>query len=169
VADGVAAYFPLAVGNEWTYLDQSPQAPGDAPRRRTVRILSRSADGFFVDSEKGELRPAGPCIQDRVRRILCAPLEVGASWSSVVSLTSTEHYRIAAVDETVTTPAGTFPGCVRVRGSNRAAEDVENVLEIAYAPGVGPVRIETFAVVNGKPVPQVRGELAAYHLEERPR
>jgi hypothetical protein len=166
---GAEAYFPLAVGNEWTYLDRSPQLPADAPRRRTVRILSRNAEGYFVDSEKGELRFVPPCVQDRVRRLVCAPLDVGASWSSVVSVTSTEHYRIAAVGETVTTPAGTFEGCLRVRASNRAGEDVENVLEIAYAPGVGPVRIETFAVVKGKPVPQVRAELAAYHLEERPR
>jgi hypothetical protein len=168
-AEGAETYFPLAVGNEWTYLDRSPQLPPDAPRRRTVRILSRNAEGYFVDSEKGELRSVPPCVQDRVRRLLCAPFEVGASWSSVVSVTSTEHYRIAGVGETVTTPAGTFAGCVRVRASNRAADDVENVLEITYAPGVGPVRIETFAVVKGKPVPQVRAELAAYHLEERPR
>jgi hypothetical protein len=164
-----AAFFPLAVGNEWTYLDRSPQTPGDAPRRRTVRILSRDADGYYRDSEKGELRVVPPCIQDRVRRIVCAPFEVGASWSSVVGLGSTERYQIAAVGETATTPAGTFEGCLRVRARNRAADDVENVLEITYAPGVGPVRIETFAVVKGKPVPQVRAELAAYHLEERPR
>jgi hypothetical protein len=168
-AQDAAGYFPLAVGNEWTYLDRSPQVAGDAPRQRTVRILSRNAEGYYLDSEKGELRSVPPCVQDRVRRLLCAPFDVGATWSSVVSVTSTEHYRIAGVGETVATPAGTFAGCVRVRASNRAAEDVENVLEITYAPGVGPVRIETFAVVKGKAVPQVRAELASYRLEERPR
>jgi hypothetical protein len=164
-----AAFFPLAVGNEWVYLDRTPQVAQEGPRRRTVRILSRTSDGFYADSERGELRVVPPCIQDRVRRILCAPFERGASWSSVVSLSSTERYQIAAVGETVATPAGTFEGCLRVRARNRAGEDVENVLEISYAPGVGPVRIETFAVVKGKQVPQVRAELESYHLEERSR
>ena len=33
------------------------------------------------------------------------------------------------------------------------------LLEMTYAPGVGPVRIETFAVVGGKASPQVRAWL----------
>jgi len=132
-----------------------------------VRILSRDAQGYFHDSDRGVLRASRDCLEDRARRILCAPFEVGHSWSSVVSVTSTEHYEIAGVGETIRVAAGTFDGCVRVRARTRAGPDAENVLEISYAPGVGPVRIETFAVVQGKAAPQVRAELASYRTEEK--
>jgi hypothetical protein len=162
------AYFPLAVGNEWVWEDQSPALP-EAKRGalRTVRIEARTADGFFRDGERGELKAAGPCIQDRVRQILCAPFTPGASWRSVVSVSSTEKYEIAAVGETVETPAGTFRGCVRVRALNRAAPGADLVNEISYAPGVGPVRIETFAVIKGQAAPQFRALLRRYRVEAR--
>lgn len=163
--DGIAAYFPLAVGNQWTWLDRSPSTPADAVARRTVRILSRDAEGYYLDSDKGALKAAGPCIQDRLRRILCAPFTPGRTWTSVVSVTSTEHYEIAGVGETVRVPAGSFEGCVRVRARNRAGPATESQLEISYAPGVGPIRIETFAVSQGKAALQVRAELESFHLE----
>ena len=143
-----ADFFPLSIGNEWVYRDESPALP--AERRgaeRTVRILDRTADGYFRDNERGELRADPDCVHDRSRRLLCAPIEKGRSWSSVVSVSSTERYEIAGVGEAVETPAGKFQGCVRVRGHNRASPGTEHVLEITYAPGVGPVRLETFAVV----------------------
>lgn len=166
-ARGPADYFPLAVGNSWTYVDESPALPADrrgAPR--TVRILSRDPDGYFHDDERGELRADPDCLHDRVRRLLCAPVEKGRTWTSVVSVSSTERYEIAAVDESVTTPAGTFAGCVRVRANNRAGA-TDHVLEITYAPGVGPVRIETYAVVGGAVTPQVRAVLGSYRVGAR--
>lgn len=160
----VAEYFPLAVGNEWTYTDLSPSLPAGKGARRTVRILARTADGYFRDNERGELRVDGDCVRDRVRRILCAPFTLGASWTSVVSIDSTERYEIAARDETVETPAGRFRGCVRVRARNRATPTTEHVLEISYAPGVGPVQLETYAVVDGNVTPQVKAVLQSYRL-----
>jgi len=38
------------------------------------------------------------------------------------------------------------------------------ILETTYAPGVGPIRIETFALVEGRKVPQVRAELASHRV-----
>jgi hypothetical protein len=163
-----ADYFPLAVGNEWVYRDDSPALP---PERRgtprTVRILERTGDGYYRDNERGELRADGDCLHDRSRRLLCGPIAPGTSWSSVVSVSSTERYEIAAVGETVSTPAGKFDGCVRVRAHNRAARGTDHVLEITYAPGVGPVRIETFAVVGAQATPQVRAVLERYRVEVR--
>ncbi len=164
-----ARYFPLAVGNEWTWADRSPQQPGAAPKTRTVRILSRDADGFYLDNERGALQASGGCIRDRSRRILCAPLEQGHAWSSVLSLTSTEHYRIEATGVPVKVPAGTFADCVVVRARNRAGDDADTVLEIAYAPGVGPVRLETWVEVKGRRIPQVRAELLSYRTERSSR
>jgi hypothetical protein len=164
VAATPAEYFPLAVGNTWTFLDRSPQQK--EPMRRTVRIVRRASDGYFVDDQRGELRADADCLHDRARRLLCRPIEPGASWSSVVSVSATERYEIAGVDELVTVPAGTFRGCVRVRSQLRGGK-VEQVAELTYAPGVGPVRLETFAIVNGVVSPQVRGELESYRLQER--
>jgi hypothetical protein len=168
-ASDPTAYFPLAVGNEWTWIDRSPQAGPGGAKRRTVRIVSRNQEGYFVDDARGELRVAHGCIQDRVRRILCAPFDLDRSWSSVVSETSTERYQVAATGLAATVPAGTFEGCILVRARTRAAEDAEMILETTYAPGVGPVRIETFALVNGRRIPQVQAELASHRIERTSR
>jgi len=163
-----ADYFPLAVGNEWVYRDESPALPPDRQgAARTVRILERTRDGYFRDNERGELRADPDCLHDRARRLLCGPIAPGKSWSSVVSVSSTERYEIAAVGEAVATPAGRFEGCVRVRAHNRASASTNHVLEITYAPGIGPVRIETSVVVDGKVTPQIRAVLERYRLEGR--
>ena len=161
-----ADFYPLAVGAEWVWEDQSPQLPAGHPSLRTVRVLGRSDDGYFRDSARGELRQ-GVCIEDRARSLLCGPIQVGTRWTSVVSPTSTERYEIVAVGERVVTPAGTFEGCVRVRANTRAAADTELLNEISYAPGVGPVRIEVITVGKGTAVTQFRAVLRAYRAGGR--
>jgi hypothetical protein len=156
-----ADFYPLAVGAEWTWEDQSPQLPAGRPAYRTVRVLERTADGYFKDSARGELR-VGACLEDRSRSLLCGPVAAGTRWSSVVAPTATENYEIVAIGERVVVPAGAFDGCVRVRSNTRAAPDTELINEISYAPGVGPVRIEVITVVGGKAVPQFRAVLRAY-------
>jgi hypothetical protein len=158
------AYFPLAVGNEWTWIDRSPAAGAATSKQRTVRIVSRDAEGYYVDDARGALKVAHGCIQDRVRRILCAPFDVERSWLSIVSETSTERYQIAATGLTAAVPAGTFDDCILVRARNRAGGDAEVILETTYARGIGPVRIETFALVGGRKVPQVKAELASHRI-----
>ena len=156
-----ADYYPLAVGSEWTWEDQSPQLPAGPPSLRTVRVLERTRDGYFRDSGKGELRP-GACIEDRSRALLCGPIAVGTTWTSVLSPTSSERFEIVSIDERVVTPAGTFEACVRVRAVTRAAAGTELINEISYAPGVGPVRIEVITVAQGRAVPQFRAVLRGY-------
>ncbi len=161
-------YFPLAVGNEWTYRDVSPSLPADRQgTTRTVRILEHTRDGYYRDNERGELRADPDCVHDRSRRLLCAPLEPGKTWASVVSVSSTERYEIAAVGEVVQTPAGRFENCVRVRAHNRASATTDHVLEMTYAPGVGPVRLQTFVIVEGKVTPQVSAVLERYRVQGR--
>jgi len=154
-------YYPMAVGAEWTWEDQSPQLAAGRPSLRTVRVLERTPDGYFRDSGRGELRP-GSCIEDRSRALLCGPIAVGTTWTSVLSPTSSERFEIVAIDERVATPAGTFEACVRVRAVTRAGAGAELINETSYAPGVGPVRIEVITVANGKAVPQFRAVLRAY-------
>jgi hypothetical protein len=162
-AGGLADFYPLAVGNEWVWDDVSPQlAGGGRKAARTVRIVERGADGFFRDSERTELRADGACVRDRIRRLLCAPLAVGTSWKSVVSVSSTERYEIVGIGERVEVPAGRYEGCVRVRAHNRAGASTEHVMEMTFAPGVGPVRLETWALVDGVAAPQVRAVLRSF-------
>jgi hypothetical protein len=163
VGGGAAGFFPLAVGNEWVWDDVSPQLPsGGRPSARTVRIVERTADGYFRDNERTELRADGECVRDRLRRLLCAPIAVGNGWKSVVSVSSTERYEIVGVGERVDVPAGRFDGCIRVRAHNRAGASSEHVMELTYAPGVGPVRLETWAVVGGVAAPQIRAILRSF-------
>src|SRR5512144_3175463 len=92
-AQAPAEYFPLAIGNEWVYRDESPALPPERQgATRTVRILERTRDGYYRDSERGELRADADCLHDRARRLLCGPLAVGTTWASVVSVGSTERY-----------------------------------------------------------------------------
>jgi hypothetical protein len=158
-----ADFYPLSVGDERTYRDVSPALPAGQPgATRTVRVLERTKDGYFRDTDRGELRADRDCVHDRSRRLLCGPIAKGTSWASVVSVSSTERFEIAGVGEAVETPAGRFDGCVRVRALNRAAPGTDLVLETTYAPGVGPVRIETFVLVGGNAVPQLRAVLEKF-------
>ena len=34
-----------------------------------MRIIERTADGYFKDTERGELRADGGCVHDRTRRL----------------------------------------------------------------------------------------------------
>jgi hypothetical protein len=160
---GPGDYFPLAVGNEWVWDDVSPQLP-DGGRRsaRTVRIVSKTDDGYFRDNERTDLRADGECVRDRLRRLLCRPLTTGNGWKSVVSASSTERYEIVAVGERVEVPAGRYDRCIRVRAHNRAGPTSEHVMELTYAPGVGPVRLETWAIVDGVAAPQIRAVLRSF-------
>lgn len=162
-AAGTAAdYFPLAVGNEWVWDDVSPQLASPRQGSRTVRIVSRTDDGYFRDNERTDLRADAECVRDRVRRLLCRPLAAGGGWKSVVSVSSTERYEIVAVGERVEVPAGRYDGCIRVRAHNRAGPTSEHVMELTYAPGVGPVRLETWAIVDGVAAPQIRAVLRSF-------
>lgn len=153
---GPADYCPLAVGNAWTYTS--------GEKDRTIKILSRSADGYFKDTDNAELRADPDCVHDRQRRLLCAPFSAGKGWVSVVSVSSTERYEIANADAMVSTPAGVFQHCVKVVAHNRSSADVDLVAEWSWAPGVGLVQFESYALVKGDMRPSVKFQLKSYHL-----
>lgn len=167
-AQAPSDFYPLAVGNEWVYRDASPALPAERQgASRTVRIVERTRDGYFRDSTGAELRADPDCLHDRDRRLLCAPFEPGRAWASVLSVSSTERYEIVGVGERVATPAGAFEGCVRVRARNKISPSNELVNELTFAPGVGLVRIETAAVVEGKVSPQARFLLERWRVGGR--
>ncbi len=157
--DVVASYYPLAVGNQWTYL-----VNGRADRPVDVRVL-REEDGYFVDSQEGRLKVDSFGIRDPKRYLLRGPIEVGRSWNNVVSVSSTERYQIVQAGVPCEAPAGSFQNCVRVEARNRVDQGTTIVGSWTYAPGVGMVRMELVAERNGQRVPQTWLELKSYRVQ----
>jgi hypothetical protein len=154
-----ADYQPLAVGNQWTYAG----AMMGQKLERTITIVG-TRDGYFVDDANGQLRVEPDGLRDDKRYLLMEPIEKDRTWSSVVSVGSTERYQIVDVGFTTSTPAGAFIDCVRVRGVNRIDRSKELATEWTFAPGVGIVRIAVTASVDGKVIPQGTLELTRHAL-----
>jgi hypothetical protein len=157
--ESLAAYYPLAVGNRWTYRINGRQ---DKP---VVVEVTRQEDGYFHDTQGGQLTVDGFGVRDRKRYLLREPLTVGSQWTNVVSVASTERYRILQTDVPCETSAGSFATCVRVEASNRVDARTTLLNTFTFARGVGLVRME-LAVRggNGEVLPQTSLELVSYQL-----
>lgn len=156
----VADYYPLAVGNKWTY-----RVNGRADRPVTVEILKQE-DGYFLDNQGGQLSVDAYGLRDPKRYLLRAPLRTGQAWTNVVSVSSTERYQIVQAGGSCDTPAGTFPSCIEVEGRNRVDAQATLINTMTFAPGVGMVRLETAVeTANQQRIPQARLELLSYELK----
>jgi hypothetical protein len=158
-ATNPARYFPLAVGNHWTYR----ATDGDASAVEDVRIQGVH-DGQYSDSRGRLLWVTSDGLRDQSRVILRAPVEVGRSWSVVLGPDSVEHWRIDSVGQPCTAPAGHFQDCVEVESRISPATGVELVNRITFAAGVGMVRIRTTLVRNGVETPQTELLLTAFEV-----
>ncbi len=85
-------YYPLAVGNRWTY---QTSFLGEK-RTQEVEVL-KQVEGYFEDSQGGQLTVDAFGVRDQKRYLLRAPLEPGRTWTNVVSVSSVEHYKVMAV------------------------------------------------------------------------
>lgn len=156
---GAAIYYPLAVGNRWTY---QVKLLGEASEQ-TVQI-QREEGGVFFDNQGGQLSVDAFGITDRKRYLLREPVEAGRDWTNVVSVSSTERYRILEVGPPCEVPAGRFERCVRVESRNRMDAKTTLVNEITFAPRVGIVRIQVVAETGGQRIPQTELLLKSYEL-----
>ncbi|MFZ5468338.1 MAG: hypothetical protein ACOZIN_02775 [Myxococcota bacterium] len=155
-----AAYFPLAVGNRWTY---ATQFLGQQVEEK-VEIVQKDG-GYYVDNQGNRITVDAYGVRDEKRYLLREPVEVGRAWSNVVSVQSAEHYRVLQVGQECASPAGKFVGCVRVEGRNRVKEGTTLVNELTFAPKVGLVSMVVVLEENGKRVPQTRRELTRFELK----
>jgi len=153
------AYYPLAVGNRWTY---QARMLGEQSSR-TVEITGVQ-NGFYTDSQGGQLTEDAYGIRDQKRYLLRNPVEQGAAWTNIVSVSSTERYAITKADFPCESPAGRFPRCVRVQGRNRVNDKTTLVNEFTFAQNVGLVRIEVYAEVEKRKIPQTLMELTSYQV-----
>ncbi|HEX8824700.1 MAG TPA: hypothetical protein VF794_32570 [Archangium sp.] len=159
-SDSLAAYYPLAVGNRWTY-----RVNGREDKTVDVEVL-KEEDGYFHDNQGGQLTVDGFGVRDRKRYLLRGPLSEGNAWTNVVSVSSTERYRILQAGVPCEAPAGAFAHCVRVEARNRVDANTTLVNTLTFAEGVGLVRIDVSAEkADGERLPQTWLELASYKLQ----
>lgn len=158
-------YYPLAVGNAWTY--RVTPAPPDAPLGE-VAVVSED-NGFFALSVGGKIAARATSITDGTRTLLEEPLEVGHEWVAVPAPSAVERYRIIATDADVKVPAGMFRGCVQVQIEQdvTSREGVKGRLVgvWSYAPGVGPIHfVQKVHVGDAPPRKNVEYTLIRYRV-----
>lgn len=152
-------YYPLAVGNFWTY---QANFLGEKSERR-VEIVSWK-NGFYVDNQGQELTVDALGVRDQRRYLLREPIELGRTWSNVVSVSSVEHYQIKEIGVPCVAPAGAFRDCVRIESSSAVNESTTLFNEITFAPQVGIVRIEITLQSGGKRIPQHQYSLKEFKV-----
>jgi hypothetical protein len=155
----LSSYYPLAVGNVWTY-ERNYLGERHEEQVQIVKL----EDGYFVDNTGQQLAVDAFGIRDPKRYLLRGPLESGREWSNVVSVSSVEHYRIIDAGGGCESPAGKFQDCVRVESRNRIDAKTLLVNELTFAPQVGLVRVDVALEANGKHIPQTQLVLKAYQL-----
>jgi len=161
------SYFPIAVGNEWTWVGGLGGAAEDTIRWKVTRTVIRD-DGkpawnvqyerqwagkeAVIDSSnlriEGDLLLLFQNIYDPdADTVLSYPLAVGKEWYIAHVLRRRLHRRaVIAAKEDVETPFGVFKDALRIDTVDRT-EDTDSLLQKAsewYAPNVGRVmaRIE---------------------------
>ncbi len=159
-AGQVSDYYPLAVGNRWTY-----RINGRDDKRFTVEIESYG-NGFFNDNHQAQLVVDAYGLRDPKRYLLRGPVVEGTSWTNVVSVSSTERYHIVRAGVPCEVPAGSFPNCVQVEGRNRVDAKATVVNTMTFAAGVGMVRVEVNVEAEGRSVPQTSLELLEWRLAQ---
>jgi hypothetical protein len=150
------AYYPLAVGNSWTY------AVSGSPEEARIEIVGRDGD-WFLDDHRGRFRYEDGGVRDADRFLLRPPLAEGTHWTAVENLV-VQHFEITSADASLVTAAGTFEHCVVVRTSSMVKKDVTFSTEWTFAPHVGIARIVT-SVTDGQGLAteQTRLSLTAFH------
>lgn len=154
----VRDFYPLAVGNRWTYETRL----GNRTETQTVEIVAEE-HGFHRDTAGGLLRVDSEGLRDPQRYLLRTPLEPGNSWSVVLAPGVSENYEIVDAGSSCSVPAGTFARCVTVRGQNRVDGSRQLVSEWTYAEGIGLVSLHT-RIEKGERnvVPQVEMRLVSF-------
>jgi hypothetical protein len=156
----VAQYYPLAVGNTWSYEVQLLGAP---PEKHDISI-TKEEKGRFTDSTGNVLLIDSYGIRDEKRYLLRTPLEVGTKWNNVVSVSSYEQYAIVEAGQDCEAPAGKFQNCIVVESRNKGDGERVLVNALTFAPKVGLIRVATTLEHDGKRIPQARLELTGFQV-----
>ena len=154
-----ALYYPLAVGNSWTY----QVTDGSGAHEDTIQIVGRDGP-WFIDDHRGRIRVDSEGVRDADRYLLRSPLEPSARWSAVENLV-VQRFEVTSTDARVETKGGGFSHCVVVRNEQPLPKSQGKlVTEWTYAPRVGLVQLLTQTVGPSGTRDQVRLELVAHRL-----
>ncbi|HSW61374.1 MAG TPA: hypothetical protein VLJ60_11270 [bacterium] len=155
-------YFPLALGNKWTYNVNYFGSAG------SIEVLITGTDGeWFLDNRGGKIMADRRGIRDADRYILMFPLQREA-WISIIDPRTRETRKTAGVDETVKVPAGTFEGAIKVHTYVELPENRILHSFHYFVADVGIVKIETAIEEpkEGKMIPQTVTELVSYLINK---
>jgi hypothetical protein len=156
-AEDAKVYYPLAVGNSWTY------ALRGADRQETIQIVGRDGP-WFIDDHRGRLRYENDGVRDADRYLLRTPLAAGEKWTAVENLV-VQRFEVMTMEGSAVTRAGTFTHCAVVRNEQPLGKKGKFVTEWTYARGVGMVQLVTSTVdAQGKQQEQTRLQLVAYRV-----
>jgi hypothetical protein len=160
----LAAYLPLAVGNQWTY---ATSFQGQPQADLTVKIVEKQGPYFLDDRH-----PASHYVFDAEglrdgakRYLLKLPLVDGTEWMSVADLNTVERYRIVDAARKVQVPAGVFDKCVVVQMEVRMQANRAMRNEMTFAPGVGVISIQTTLLDGAKSFDQSSLKLKTYKVK----
>lgn len=156
----LADYVQLRPGAARTYAVRFPGQEGEM----TVTVIGER-DGWIVDDRGGRLRLTAEGLRDPDRYLVRTPLEPGATWTSILSASAVERYRIVSVGDPCEVRAGAFEDCLVVESTIRRDDRMQLTARWTWVRGVGLGRVETIATVDGRSVPQTRQDLVHYDLD----
>lgn len=182
------AYFPLAIGNEWSYsVSAEFEEHADTAYQETWNVSSLDSGWYRIDryiaeaerppgylrTDEGALVEGHPGYRDAIT-VLPTALHEGASWENGWGRFLTYYprirpaarrlvYRYEVVDASAhaAVPAGSFHGMLLVRVRETGWEG-SSVQYRWYAPGVGLAK-EELRSHDGEPL--LTKELAAYRVQ----
>ncbi len=170
---GGESYYPLKEGITWeyhtsfrsegTYVAEKSETKkvvitnfaqrelkGKTVTPQKMDIEGRILFCFIIEDSNGiytfALQPSGavePVIAPFPAYKIKYPIKVGTTWDAGIKLT------IESIDEVVTVSAGTFKGCVKIKGIGAIKKDFGDPIGVAnirseiydwYAPGVGLIK-----------------------------
>lgn len=146
------AYYPLEPGWRWAYdIERGEEhiLAVYAVKARQATHAEVQAGDETIEYEigaEGIARPRPPTeASKRVGAhdfLLHSPVRMGASWPIEGGTAS-----VTAVGRQITVPAGTYANCVTVEETRQTPT---RIVRTTYAPGVGPVLIESIAQVPSR-------------------
>ncbi len=154
-------FLPLAVGNSWKYKVNYFGQSGE----QEISIVGTDGE-WFLDNKGGRLKTDRHGIRDAERYLLMFPLQ-RESWITIIKQKMREIRKTEGVDETVTVPAGTFKGTVKVHSTVELPDKKVLHSYHYFALKVGIVKIVTVLedVRENKVIPQTTTELVSYSVE----
>lgn len=154
-------YLPLAVGNSWKYKVNYFGQSGE----NEISIVGTDGE-WFLDNKGGRLKIDRHGIRDAERYLLMFPLQ-REQWITIVNQKTREIRKTEGVDETVTVPAGTFEGTIKVHSYVELPNKKMLHTYHYFALKVGIVKIVTVLedLREDKVYPQTTTELISYAVE----